>query len=65
MPLLHCLLIYLWHQHMCGKWILTHICYAFGFAPKTGCDICYAFGFALITGCDKQQLFYHDDKGGR
>jgi hypothetical protein len=24
---------------MCGKWILAHICYAFGFAPKTGCDI--------------------------
>jgi hypothetical protein len=23
---------------MCGKWILAHICYAFGFAPKTGCD---------------------------
>jgi hypothetical protein len=20
------------------KWILAHICYAFGFAPKTGCD---------------------------
>jgi hypothetical protein len=25
-------------QHMCGEWILAHICYAFGFAPKTGCD---------------------------
>jgi hypothetical protein len=25
---------------MCGKWILAHICYAFGFAPRTGCDIC-------------------------
>jgi hypothetical protein len=24
---------------MCGKWILAHICYAFGFAPRTGCDI--------------------------
>jgi hypothetical protein len=23
---------------MCGKWILAHICYAFGFAPKIGCD---------------------------
>jgi hypothetical protein len=23
---------------MCGKWILAHICYAFSFAPKTGCD---------------------------
>jgi hypothetical protein len=23
---------------MCGKWILAHICYAFGFAPRTGCD---------------------------
>jgi hypothetical protein len=22
---------------MCGKWILAHICYAFGFAPKTEC----------------------------
>jgi hypothetical protein len=22
---------------MCGKWILAHICYVFGFAPKTGC----------------------------
>jgi hypothetical protein len=21
---------------MCGKWIMAHICYAFGFAPKTG-----------------------------
>jgi hypothetical protein len=25
---------YMW----CGKWILAHICYAFSFAPKTGCD---------------------------
>jgi hypothetical protein len=24
---------------MCGKWILAHICYAFRFSPKTGCDI--------------------------
>jgi hypothetical protein len=23
---------------MCGKWIKAHICYAFGFAPKTGCE---------------------------
>jgi hypothetical protein len=23
---------------MYGKLILAHICYAFGFAPKTGCD---------------------------
>jgi hypothetical protein len=23
---------------MCGKWILTNIYYAFGFARKTGCD---------------------------
>ena len=23
---------------MCEKWIMAHICYAFGFAPKTGCD---------------------------
>jgi hypothetical protein len=23
---------------MCGKWILAHICYAFGSAPRTGCD---------------------------
>jgi hypothetical protein len=23
---------------MCEKWILAHICYAFGFAPKTGYD---------------------------
>jgi hypothetical protein len=23
---------------MCGKWILAHICYAFGFAPRTRCD---------------------------
>jgi hypothetical protein len=23
---------------MCGKWILAHKCYAFGFAPRTGCD---------------------------
>ena len=23
---------------MCGKWILAHICYAFGFSPRTGCD---------------------------
>jgi hypothetical protein len=25
---------------MCGKWILAHKCYAFGFAPRTGCDSC-------------------------
>jgi hypothetical protein len=25
-------------SHMCGKWILAHICYALGFAPRTGCD---------------------------
>jgi hypothetical protein len=31
-------ILHLWRQHMCGKWILAHICYAFGFAPKTGCD---------------------------
>jgi hypothetical protein len=23
---------------MCEKWILAHICYAFSFAPKAGCD---------------------------
>jgi hypothetical protein len=23
---------------MCGKWILAHICYAFGFALRTGCE---------------------------
>jgi hypothetical protein len=23
---------------MCGKWILAHIYYAFGFTPRTGCD---------------------------
>jgi hypothetical protein len=23
---------------MCGKWILAHICYAFGFAPRIGCE---------------------------
>jgi hypothetical protein len=23
---------------MCGKWILAHICYAFAFALRTGCD---------------------------
>jgi hypothetical protein len=22
---------------MCGKWILAHICHAYGFAPKTRC----------------------------
>jgi hypothetical protein len=32
-------ILHLWLQNMCGKWILAHICYAFGFAPKTGCDI--------------------------
>ncbi len=31
-------ILHLWRQHMCGKWILAHIWYAFGFAPKTGCD---------------------------
>jgi hypothetical protein len=31
-------ILHLWRQHMYGKWILAHICYAFGFAPKTGCD---------------------------
>jgi hypothetical protein len=31
-------ILHLWHQHMCRKWILAHICYAFGFAPKIGCD---------------------------
>jgi hypothetical protein len=29
---------------MCGKWILAHICYAFGFAPRTGCDRAITFG---------------------
>jgi hypothetical protein len=24
---------------MYEKWILAHICYVFGFAAKTGCDI--------------------------
>jgi hypothetical protein len=33
-------ILHLWRQHMCGKWILPHICYAFGFVPKTGCDSC-------------------------
>jgi hypothetical protein len=28
---------------MCGKWILAHICYAFGFAPRTGCDRAITF----------------------
>jgi hypothetical protein len=27
-------ILHLWHQYMCEKWILTHIWYAFGFAPK-------------------------------
>jgi hypothetical protein len=31
-------ILHLWRQHMCGKWILAQICYAFGFAPRTGCD---------------------------
>jgi hypothetical protein len=31
-------ILHLWCQHICGKWILAHICYAFDFAPKTGCD---------------------------
>jgi hypothetical protein len=31
-------ILHLWRQHMCGKWILAHICYAFGFVPRTGCD---------------------------
>jgi hypothetical protein len=31
-------ILHLWRQHMSGKWILSHICYAFGFAPKTRCD---------------------------
>jgi hypothetical protein len=31
-------ILHLWRQHMCGKWILAHIWYAFGFAPKIGCD---------------------------
>jgi hypothetical protein len=39
MPLLHCLLInYTCHVNICvenGSW---HTCYAFGVAPKTGCD---------------------------
>jgi hypothetical protein len=25
---------------MCGKWVLAHICYTFGFAPKSGVTIC-------------------------
>jgi hypothetical protein len=31
-------ILHLWRQHICGKWILAHICYVFVFAPKTGCD---------------------------
>jgi hypothetical protein len=31
-------ILHLWRQHMCRKWILAHICYAFDFAPRTGCD---------------------------
>jgi hypothetical protein len=31
-------ILHLWCQHICEKWILAHICYAFGFAPRTGCD---------------------------
>ena len=31
-------ILHLWRQYMCGKWILAHICYAFGFAPRTRCD---------------------------
>jgi hypothetical protein len=31
-------ILHLWRQHICGKWILAHIYYAFGFAYKTGCD---------------------------
>jgi hypothetical protein len=31
-------ILHLWRQHMCGKWIHAHICYAFSFAPKTGCE---------------------------
>jgi hypothetical protein len=26
-------ILHLWRQRMCGKWILAHICYAFGFTP--------------------------------
>jgi hypothetical protein len=32
-------ILHLWPHYMCGKWILEHICYAFGFAPKIGCDM--------------------------
>jgi hypothetical protein len=53
-------ILHLLRQHMCVKWIMAHICYAFGFAPKTGCDrnpICnsisffyYAIPYILIIG---------------
>jgi hypothetical protein len=33
---------------MCGKWILAHICYAFGFAPRTGCDSIITSNWRLI-----------------
>jgi hypothetical protein len=35
---------------MCGKWILAHICYAFGFAPKTGCDTRESMGTVDVCG---------------
>jgi hypothetical protein len=45
---------------MCGKWILAHICYAFGFAPRTGCDTLVRLwgGYAR----DKQNFLPHKTK---
>jgi hypothetical protein len=51
-------ILHLWCQHMCGKWILEHICYAFGFGPKTGCDIA-KFGPSRnsILACSKTYAY--------
>jgi hypothetical protein len=43
---------------MCGKWILAHICYAFGFAPRTGCDSCRWSN--LCSGKEEEEIIEVD-----
>ena len=46
---------------MCEKWILAHICYAFGFAPKTGCDTRGAVSLLKKAGCEHAKVVIQPD----
>jgi hypothetical protein len=43
---------------MCGKWILAHICYAFGFAHKTGCDSAAATVLEMMVKILSLQFYF-------